>query len=177
MDGNGIFETGPIVVPKVNLIYNVPSFKYSKSYAFINDKIKFISNRLLLNIGARYDYFSYSKAGNVSPRFSATYFLTPNITSINFAWGIYYQTQPYPVYADRYYSGINRNLLNTKAIHYVLGFEHIFDKGLKLNFEGYYKTYSNIPYGKEFIHFDDRTFRSEQKVNIGKMYAYGLDFV
>lgn len=177
LNNDGIFETGPIIQRPADVLTDIKFFDQSKDYIYINDKIKFFDERLMFNLGMRYDYFSYSKASNVSPRFSASYYIIPNVASVNFATGVYYQTQTYPYYGDRYNMGINKELKNTKALHYVLGFEYILDDGLKFNIEGYYKKYNDIPVSEEYIHFYDKTLRSDKNLNIGDYYAYGIDFV
>ncbi len=166
-----------IILQKANLNYNLKLFDNNKLYIFVNDNLKLLDGNLILNCGIRYDYFSYSQKGNISPRISGSYYLIPSVTNINFAYGEYYQTQSYPTYGDRYQTGINRYLANTHARHFVLGVEHILDDGLKLNIEGYYKQYDKIPIKETFIHFNDRTFRSEKWLNIGKQKAYGIDFL
>jgi len=170
-----------IVVPYSQMDIDFPYFTHEKHYLFVNDKISLFDERLLMNIGLRYDYFSYSKKGNVSPRFSASYYIIPGLTNINFAYGEYYQTQAYPTYGPLYGNNsdidINRYLKNTHARHYVVGIEHILDDGLKLTLEGYYKKYTDIPVTEEFIHSFDKMYRSNLTVNAGTQHAYGLDFM
>ncbi|MEW6195766.1 MAG: carboxypeptidase-like regulatory domain-containing protein [Bacteroidota bacterium] len=166
-----------IIVPESNLEYNIKLFDNYKYYAFINDKIKLFNNRLILNAGLRYDYFSYSNKGNVSPRFSGSYFIIPGQTSFNFAYGEYYQTQSYPTYGDREKSGINRYLKNSHSRHLIAGIEHVIDDGLKVNLEAYHKSYDDIPVSEEFIHFTDRTFRSNRNINIGTQTINGIDLL
>lgn len=170
-----------VVTPFSNINIDIPYFDQEKHYAFINDKISLFDERLLVNVGLRYDYFSYSEKGNVSPRLSASYYIIPSLTNINFAFGEYYQTQAYPTYGPLYGNNdekyLNRYLKNTHARHYVLGFEHILDDGLKLTLETYYKQYSDIPVTEQFIHFFDKMYRSNVTVNVGKQKAYGIDFM
>jgi hypothetical protein len=160
-----------------NINYQIKFFNNIKTYAFINNKISSPDNRLIVNLGLRYDYFSYSKKGNVSPRFSITYSLAAGICDLNFAYGEYYQSQSYDLYEDRYKSQINKYLRNTHARHFVLGYNHIMDEGLKLTIEGYVKKYFDIPVKESFIHYNDRTFRSEKYINTGRQLSYGIDFL
>lgn len=169
--------TPAIAVPASRLNYRIDLFDNYKYYAYVNDKVKMFDERLLVNLGLRYDYFTYSRKGNVSPRFSASYFLIPAITSINVAYGDYFQTQSFPTYGDREHKDINRYLKNTHSRHYVAGIEQILDEGLKLTVEGYYKQYDNIPEREEYIHFTDRTFRSNRNLTVGKQTVYGIDFM
>ena len=167
--------TPKVVVPSSNIEYNINLFDNYKYYLFVNDKIKLLKDRLIVNAGVRYDYFSYSLKGNFSPRFSASYYLIPAITSINFAYGEYYQTQNYPTYGDREKTDINRYLKNSHARHFVLGIEHIFDDGLRATVEAYQKKYNDLPVSETFVHFTDKTFRSNKNVNIGTETVRGID--
>ncbi len=175
-NGDGLFDV-TAARPIADVSYDYGLFDNNKSYAFFNDNMKFFDGRLIMNLGLRYDYFNYPKQGNVSPRISLSYYLIPAITSLNLSYGRFYQTHAYPFYGDRYQSGVNRNLENSKAIHYVAGIEHIFSPGLKLTVEGYYKDYSRLPISEEFINYNDRTFRSVKFLNVGEMDVYGIDLL
>jgi hypothetical protein len=164
-----------ISMPVSKQHYDIKLFSNHKDYIFVNDKLKLFDDRLILNAGLRYDYFSYSDKGNISPRLSASYSLIPGLTSINFAYGDYYQTQNYPTYGDRYKTLVSKYLKNTFARHLILGLEQILNDGLKLTVEGYYKKYKDIPVSEEFVHFYDRTFRSQKNLNIGEQTSYGID--
>ncbi|MBI5727810.1 MAG: hypothetical protein HY965_08155 [Ignavibacteriales bacterium] len=177
MDNDGIFEIPLIVVPASAFTTDIQLFDQNKQYYYLNNRLKFFDERLLLNLGIRYDYFSYSNSSNLSPRVALSYYLSPQITSINFAFGYFYQSHVYPIYGDRYNSGINNHLQNSRAIHYVLGLEHIVEDGLKFNLEAYIKNYSYLPVSEDFIHSSDRTFRSEKQLTIGEMHVYGIDAV
>lgn len=174
LDSDGLFEQ-MVILPSSELNYDLKLFNQSKSNVYINDIVELMDKRLLLNIGVRYDYFSYSKAANFSPRFSISYYLVPALTSLNFAYGEFYQTQNYPTYGDRYQTYINKSLKNSHARHFVAGFEHIIDDGLKVNLESYYKKYSQLPVREDFVHFNDKTFRSDRYLNIGEQKVYGID--
>ena len=174
LNNDGIFDQ-VVILPSSELNYDLKLFNQGKSYAYINDIVELMDKRLLLNLGVRYDYFSYSGASNISPRFSLSYYLVPLLTSVNFAYGEFYQTQNYPTYGDRYQSYINKNVENSHSRHFVLGIEHIVTNGLKVNLEGYYKKYTDIPVREDFVHFDNHTFRSEKWLNIGSQSVYGID--
>lgn len=160
-----------------NQLYSINLFDNYKVGTYVNHKFSLAENMLQLNLGIRYDYFSYSSMGNLSPRFSASFYLIPDITSLNFSYGEYYQTQLFPVYSDREHTDINRYLKNTHARHFVVGFEQILDEGLKLSIEGYYKNYNDIPVSERFVNFYNRTNRSNRKVNVGKQDVLGADLL
>ncbi len=172
----GEYDT-TVVVPASNINYDFGFPDYYKGYAYVNDKVSLFDGRLVFNLGLRYDYFSYSRKGNLSPRLSASYSIVPNVLTANMAFGKYYQTPPLPDFGDRYQSGINRHLSSSVADHYVLGVEDIVVEGLKINIEGYYKQYSGLPISENFILFSDQTARSAQIVNAGREDVYGIDFL
>lgn len=175
-DRDGTFEQ-TVIQPDSKVNYDFEFFEHYKAYGYINDKITLFDERLEVNLGLRYDYFSYSEAAKFSPRASMSFYLVPQLTSLNLAYGEYFQTQALPLYGDRYQTGINRYLENTRSRHFVAGIEHILDDGLKLTVEGYYKDYSDIPFSEVLIYFNDRTYRSQKLVNTGEMESYGIDLL
>ncbi len=176
-NGDGVFEIPSAVWKPGNTVTTLGFGDAHKIYGYLSDKIDVLP-LLTLTAGVRYDYFSYSKQGNVSPRLSASYEIVPPTTRINFAYGEYYQTQSYPLYGDNGYNGqtgYNHNLKNSHARHFVLGIEHIFAEGLKASLETYYKQYSDLPVSESFIYFSDKTFRSDHYLNVGKKTSKGIE--
>lgn len=176
IDRNGIFDT-TVVQPASTVLYDFKVPDHYKSYGYVNNRFSLFNDRLIVNLGLRHDYFSYSESSNFSPRVSASYYLIPDLTNITFAYGEYYQTQALPVYGDKYQTAINRYLDNSHARHFVLGFEHILSDGLKASLEGYYKSYSDLPVRETLVHLDDPTFRSQKILNIGTREVFGFDFL
>lgn len=151
--------------------------KFGEEYKFggyLSDRIT-LSEQLTATVGVRYDYFTYSKKGNVSPRFNLSYELLPMTTKLNAAYGEYYQTQSFPMYGDNTGSDKNRYLKNSHSRHAVIGMEHILDEGLKATLEAYYKTYDDLPFTEEFIRSADITFRSDKKESVGKRTSRGIE--
>ncbi|MHC1737434.1 MAG: carboxypeptidase-like regulatory domain-containing protein [Ignavibacteriaceae bacterium] len=173
---DGVFDIF-VVQPNSEFSNDYKLFQQFKSYFYVNNRVGLFSGRLLLNIGGRFDYFSFSKKGNFSPRLSASYYLIQDISTLSFSYGEYYQTQSYPIYGDRYNTKINQFLENSHSRHFVLGYEHILNEGLKINIEGYFKEYSKIPVNETFINFYDRTIRSDQRFTIGQRKIYGVDLL
>jgi hypothetical protein len=175
LDQNGDFETGPVVIPQMNFHQEVGFGDASKYYLYVSDKYA-VTPRMSLTLGLRYDHFTYSGFGSLSPRGSISYQLVPGITSLTFAAGKYYQTQPFPYYSDRRNLGYNRSLDNMRADHFVVGIEHLLDLGLKMSIEGYYKKYSGVAVQEEFIYSAIETYWSDRYRAIGERYSYGLEF-
>ena len=113
-----------------------------KLFTHANLTSKFLSDRLTINTGLRLDYFEYiSLKTYFSPRAGLSYKITP-VTSINAAYGIYYQS---PEYIWLSSSPANKNLNSIRSDHYILGLEHYFANDLRATAEVYYKNYKDYP--------------------------------
>lgn len=99
------------------------------------------ARRLTLNTGLRLDYSGYNDEVDLSPRVSARYELSANL-SANAAWGIFHQVNPRFLLSQ---SRQNRNLENPRATHYVAGLEYRLRPELMLSLEAYHKQYSRMP--------------------------------
>jgi hypothetical protein len=108
--------------------------------AYLSGRIMVLP-RLFLEPGIRYDYTSYSDDKLLSPRLSVAYAFSNN-TILRGAWGYYYQSQ----FINNLDVNHNSNEFNPAELskHYILGFEHLFEQGLSLRLEAYYKDISNI---------------------------------
>lgn len=127
------------ILPETNV--NVRA-RYYKASAYTQYTLKAFEDKLILNAGLRYDYFSGINDKNVvSPRFGASYKIT-SVTTFNLAAGIYHQS---PEYIWLSSDPANVNLKFMRAYHYVAGIEHLFAYDLRFSIEGYYKKYENYP--------------------------------
>ncbi|MEO8209652.1 MAG: TonB-dependent receptor [bacterium] len=113
-----------------------------KLFGHFNFTTKLLNDKVILNTGSRVDYFEYIKLKTYfSPRAGLSVKLTP-ITSVNFAWGIYYQSPEY-IWLS---SSPQNYLLNCiRSDHYIAGMEHYFASDLKATFEVFYKKYKDYP--------------------------------
>jgi hypothetical protein len=115
---------------------------YYKASAFAQYSLKLFKDRVVVNAGMRYDYFSgITNKNSFSPRAGLTFQLTP-ITTLNFSTGLYTQAPEYLWVSS---DPSNKNLKFVKAAHYVAGIEHLFSEDLRLTVEAYYKKYDNYP--------------------------------
>lgn len=174
LNGDGTFETGPIIIPPYSFHQQYGFAEASKYFIYLSDRIKLL-DPLILTLGLRYDHFTYSGHGYLAPRANLSYRVLPP-TTVTVAAGRYYQTQPFPYYGDRRNIGYNKHLPHLMADHFVLGFEHIFDRGLKLSIETYYKKYAQDAVSEQFVYSADPTFWSDRYLAIGKRVSYGLEF-
>lgn len=171
---DGVFDTGPIALPDGNIVNNMRFGDASKMYAYLSDRMG-LANRLHFTAGLRYDYFTYSRQGEFSPRLSLSYDLFPPTTTISVAAGTYWQTQPFPYYADRRNIGYNREISNARAAHVVASMQHILGDGIKMSLEAYYKRFQNIAVSEQFVYSAIDTFRSDHVLAIGERRSYGIE--
>jgi len=149
----------------------VTSYKFS---GYLDNTFQ-VSKHLLLDLGARFDYFDMNKEVNLSPRISAS-FTTNKGTTFRAAWGYFYQSPKFKQLAYR--TPTDSNTLAQRAIHYILGVEHrfVFDPvsnhSLNIRIEGFYKKYDNL-ISSFYSAFDRLTYT---KVNDAAGFARGIEF-
>ncbi len=98
--------------------------------------------RLKATAGLRYDYFGYNREHDLAPRLGLSLSLDER-TSLNAAWGVYYQNLPVSLLVQ---DPANRELENPRAIHYVLGLTRRLTPSAQLSGELYAKDYADLPY-------------------------------
>lgn len=113
-----------------------------------------LEDRLNLALGFRMDGNSFSSdmsnpVEQFSPRFSASYYITPSL-SANFNTGIYYQLPPYTTMGYRSNNGelVNQSngLSYIQSKHLVAGLEYNTSFNTKFSAEGFFKRYNNYPF-------------------------------
>jgi hypothetical protein len=148
---------------------------FTKASAFVQYTLKLFKDRLILNAGVRYDYFSAIEIKNaVGPRFGISYNIT-SVTTISGSTGIYYQS-PENMWITT--NPANRNLKFIQAIHYVAGIEHLFTPELRLSVEAYYKDYSNYPVSVKYPNYVLINGGTENGPNfVGEATSAGYGFI
>ncbi|MFH1540533.1 MAG: TonB-dependent receptor [Elusimicrobiota bacterium] len=129
---------------------------------FIQDNWE-ILDRLTANFGVRYNYFKLNKNGNISPRVSVAYGITPK-TTLRTSWGYYYQDPDTTDFLPEW--GGNKNLKSQLCKHYIVGVERELPENFNLKIEGYYKDYDKL------ISIDALTAK---KVNGGDGFSKGVE--
>lgn len=165
---------------------------FSSYGAFISGSRTLDNERLLLTGGIRMDGADFgSTAQNplnqLSPRFSVSYQLKPNLF-LTANTGIYYQKPPYTVLGYRDNEG---NLLNQendvrfiRNTQFIAGFELLKpEKNRRFTVEGFYKKYSNYPssirngISLANLGADFGVIGNEPVVSNSEGRAYGLEFL
>ncbi len=142
-----VFLNDSLINFKYNTDLNV--FKYGLSGQASK---RFLSSRLLVSLGIRFDGNDYNSntsnpLSQSSPRLSASYTLTEK-TAINAGVGRYFQQAAYTTLGFRNNMGELVNSSSAKYIglnQYNLGVEHKFTRKILLSVEGFYKDYFQYP--------------------------------
>lgn len=142
--------------------FNDTLFRQIDNYtaAFAEGSI-YLSKALAAQIGTRFEHSSIINRSDIAPRISLAYKTGKN-SQVSFAYGIFYQK---PESQQLY---VSRNIGFTKAIHYVLDFQKIYNQRT-LRIEAYYKKYEDLikqlPAGYNYYNYN----------NSGNGYAKGID--
>ena len=127
--------------------------------------------------GLRADYFSYNHQTDIAPRLACKWQLS-GCTSLNASWGMYYQSIPLLLLAQ---NSANENLLNPRAIHYILGMEHLLTPNTRLVIEAYQKDYARFPMDPSqpglFILDDDFFNNYEDLKDTGRALSRGVELL
>lgn len=142
--------------------YNDTLYKQIDNYtaAFAEGSI-YLSRALAAQIGTRFEHSSIINRSDIAPRISLAY-KTGKKSQVSMAYGIFYQKpESQQLYAPS-------SVGFTKAIHYVLDYQRIYNQRT-LRIEAYYKKYEDlikqVPLGYNYYNYD----------NAGSGYAKGID--
>jgi hypothetical protein len=149
----------------------------------------FFRDRLTLSLGIRADANTYSASmsnpvDQISPRFSASYILSPKF-NLNFNTGRYYQLPSYTTLGYRDAAGVLINKANQlryiSSDHIIGGIEYISGVDTRLTAELFYKTYRHYPFSvTDSVSIatkggDYGTVGDEEATSTGTGRAYGFE--
>jgi hypothetical protein len=156
---------------------------------YINWQHRF-SDKLMLNSGLRYQFFTLNNQGSVEPRFGLKYQAKDN-TSFNLAYGLHSNINPLLAYftkqklPDNHFEYANTNVSFVKSHHFIAGINQKFGNKLNLKLEAYYQYLFDVP-----ISYKDETYSIinsgyndpggaqlfyDKLYNEGKGKNYGID--
>lgn len=143
-----------------------------------------ITQSLTLNSGVNFSYFNLNKDYSIDPRVSLKWDFASN-QSLSFGYGKHTQIEELKIYLIKhtnngkdYYP--NKDLNFSHAQHFVLGYDWLINKNLRLKVEPYFQYLYDIPgipdSSYSMINFkQDWTFRDSLSNNsVGR--NYGVDF-
>jgi len=190
------------LIDKFNVSYKDSTLFYDYSYlkltetsneamyliqSFVQFQHKF-NDDLTFYSGLHYQYFTINGSYALEPRASIKWNIN-NKHSVSTGFGFHSQLQPRLFYFHEttLQNGTtiktNYNLDFSKSNQYVLAYDYLINKNLRIKIETYYQYLHNIPveenesyysiinYGTEFY-----TMREDSLVNKGKGKNYGLEF-
>ena len=143
--------TGEDTITEINYSSDLTLFKWNL-FGQVSKSI--FDERLLLSLGVRSDANNYSKDMSnlfrqISPRFSASYSLTPKL-ALNFNTGRYFQLPAYTTLGYRLPDGELLNKTNgiryIQADHIVAGIDYRRNDQSKITLEGFFKYYNYYPF-------------------------------
>jgi len=172
----------------VNVDYNT-SLRMVKWGLFAQGSKSIFNERLSLSLGIRADANNYSQSMNnlleqLSPRFSASYSLTPQ-WSLNFNTGRYYQLPPYTSLGFQQNDMLvnkQNNLKYIMADHLIGGLEYRPRQTVLFTLEGFWKGYQDYPFSvKDQISLANKgadfgVLGDEEVVSESEGRAYGAEF-
>ena len=147
--------------------------------------------KLTLSLGLRADANNYSSEMSnlfkqISPRFSASYEITPEYY-LNFNVGRFYQQPSYTTLGFSNAAGdiVNKSngLKYIRSDHFVFGAEWLPNESSRLSVEGFLKLYNNYPVSLiDSVSIASKgagygTFGDEPVKSVGKGRAYGAEFL
>jgi hypothetical protein len=142
---------GEDTITEINYSSDLNLFKWN-IFGQVSKSI--LDERLLLSLGIRSDANNYSDEMSnlfrqISPRFSASYSLTPKL-ALNFNIGRYFQLPAYTTMGYRLPDGELLNKTNglryIQADHIVAGVDFRRNDQSKITLEGFYKFYNYYPF-------------------------------
>lgn len=167
------------------------AFDMHKFGAFGQVSKTMLQNRLVLSLGVRTDWNEYSASmanpiDQLSPRFSASYSITPRL-SANFNTGIYYQLPAYTVLGyreDGRLANRDNDIVYIRNKQLVGGLRYDFDsRNTVISVEGFWKDYDNYPFSVDQgialanLGADFGVIGNEEVVSTAQGRAYGVEFL
>jgi len=145
------------------------------------------TNNLALYSGLNFQYFAYNSSWSLEPRANLEWQLNEK-QSISAGYGYHSQLQPLFLYFvqtrvnQNQYIKTNTDLEFSKSNQWVLGYNHSFNKNLRLKVETYYQQQHNIPVTRDDSYFSLANYgssfhltRVDSLVNNGTSRNYGVD--
>jgi hypothetical protein len=157
----GTVPQNPSVLDPRGSVYTLNEKYSAVRFGVYSELESALSQRVMVSVGIRSDYYDLSKETIVDPRVSLRYNISKEMHT-QASWGIYRQfAQPY------LYNQVNGNsqLSAQSAKHLTVGTEYSAEL-LMLRIEVYHKTYSNLVLNSSSMNY----------ANLGDGIATGLDF-
>ncbi len=142
-----------------------------------------LNNKLRINAGLHYEYFMLNNNSSIEPRLGINWELHPRHI-LSFGYGIHSQLENIRYYLSRRETenGIimpNKDLVFTRANHFVIGYDYQISNNTRLKVEPYYQYLYDVPVTEggtfSFINLKDERYFNETLLNTGKGENIGVD--
>ncbi len=113
-----------------------------------------LNEKWVLNLGLHSQYFALNESITLEPRLGLQWNFTDG-QSLSFGAGVHSRLEDMSIYMARQlqangsYTQPNRDLLPTRAIHYVIGYDRFLNENLRLKTEVYYQYLYDVPVWNE----------------------------
>ncbi|MEO1651910.1 MAG: TonB-dependent receptor [Bacteroidota bacterium] len=145
------------------------------------------NDRLTLNTGLHFQYFTLNQSTAIEPRLGLKYAFNPR-QSLNFGFGLHSQLQPLQTYFQdtRLANGqtirSNEELDFTRSLHLVIGYDFFISPSLRLKAETYFQSIYDSPVERNASSFSLINFGADfgfpirdSLINEGTGYNYGVE--
>ncbi|MCT4614995.1 MAG: TonB-dependent receptor [Marinifilaceae bacterium] len=162
-----------------------------KYFAFLNYSQNIINNTFEYSLSVRLNASDYSRymsnpLKQLSPRVAISYLPSEKL-QLSANLGKYYMLPAYTILGYRDIDGVLVNKKNKlkyiNCMHYVTGIKYLFNNFFSLNFECFYKNYSNYPFSisksisMANLGADFGTIGNEPVNSNSKGRSYGIEFL
>ena len=145
---------------------NINQEPVAKYGSFLSLKQRLL-NRLVVNLGGRYDYNNLLEEGNLSPRLNVVYSVS-ELLDIHAGTGRYFQ-DPEFIWITSDPSN-KKNLKEFSCDHYIAGFNYLINPSTQLSVEVYHKKYFDYPV------VADSGYSMISMANMGDAYGNNGDY-
>jgi len=145
------------------------------------------TDKLIFSFGIHGQFLTLNNSNAIEPRAGVRWNFSKNQT-LSFGYGMHSQMQPTYVYfeqkknAQNNYTLFNKNLGFTNSQHFILGYENLIGKSIRIKAETYYQLLSKIPIDVHPSSFSlvnqgssFTRFFPDSLTNKGTSYNYGLE--
>lgn len=149
---------------------------------YFQSKYHLLQN-LILNAGLHYQYLELNDANSLEPRAGIQWLINQK-NKISFAYGRHSQMQLFNVYLVGQEDALENALPNidlgfTKADHYILAYDWLINKNVRLKIETYYQSLFDVPVEENtafsIINLADANTFDKTLVNEGVGHNMGVD--
>ena len=152
----------------------------SDLFQFYSQSKYIFSNRFTLNAGLHFQYFKLNNKTSLEPRIALKYKLNKN-NSLAIAYGLHSKIESLPIYfVNKTGNENNKNLDLMKSNHFIISFNSMLSKNIKLSIEPYFQYLSNVPVSStsyiSTLNIQNNLFFNEELVSNGTGRNIGIDF-